>query len=96
MKINLTAIITAQPGKAALLKPLLLDLVANSTKEEACIKYELQQSNDDENIFIFHEIWKDQAGLDLHDKQPYLVAFGQQAGEILSGPVVIYKTQIIS
>lgn len=96
MNINLTAIIKSRQGKAETLEVLLHDLVSNSRKEEACIKYELHQSTEDENLFIFHEIWKDQQGLDQHDQQPHLIAFGKAAADLLAGPVVIYKTKVIS
>ena len=96
MNINLTAVIKSKPAKAETLKVLLLNLVANSRKEEACLKYELQQSSEDENIFIFHEIWRDQQGLDLHEQQEHFLAFGKAATELLADSPVLYKTQVIS
>lgn len=96
MNINLTVIIRSKPAHTAPLEVLLQNLVANSTKEEACIQYELHHSTEDENIFILHEIWKDQQGLDLHNQEPHLIAFGKAVAELVEGPVTIYKTKIIS
>jgi quinol monooxygenase YgiN len=95
MYIYLTAVIKSTSGNVAVLKSLLLDLVNHSTKEEACLQYELHQSEEDQNIFIFHETWRDQAGLDLHNQQPYIKALSDN-GTIIDGPVIIYKTQKIS
>ena len=96
MNINLTVLIKSKPTHSATLAVLLHNLVANSTKEEACIQYELHQSTEDEDIFILHEIWKDQQGLDLHNQEPHLIAFGKAAAGLLDSPATIYKTKIIS
>lgn len=90
MSIYLTAIIKAKPGNAELMKTILLELVGHSSKEEACLQYELYQ---EENTFIFHERWKDEAGLDLHNQQPHLKAFISKTADIIDGTPVIYQTQ---
>jgi len=95
MSIYLTAIIKSTVGNSALLKAYLLELVQHSTRENACLLYDLQQSSEDENLFIFHEEWASQGDLDFHNEQPYIKAFGEKSVSILDGGVVIYKTQKI-
>jgi len=92
MKVYLTALIKAQPGTAEEMKSYLLDLVAASTQEEACLQYELHYAAD-ENQFIFHETWASQPGLDEHNQQPHIKKFIEVAGPIMDGPVIIYKTE---
>ena len=96
MKVYLTAILKSKPGSVEALKPLLFNLVAQSTQEEACLQYELYQSAEDENMFIFHETWFDQAGLDVHNSGEGINTFVTAAGPILDGPIIIYKTNKIS
>ena len=91
MSIYLTAIVKSKKETTAALRTMLLDMVANSRKEEACIQYDLHESPVD-NTFIFQEEWKDQAGLDLHDQQSYILAFVAQADTLTEG-IVIYKTE---
>jgi quinol monooxygenase YgiN len=93
MNIYLTAIVKSISGKAEVLREILQQMVVDSRKEEACLQYDLLQSAEDENIFIFHEIWEDQAGLDHHNNQPYLVKFQKEAPLILDGTVIIYKAK---
>ena len=83
MKVYLTAILKAVPSHREEVLALLLEMVEASRKEAACIQYDLHQVNDDENQFIFYEIWKDQAGLDAHNDQSYIVELGKVAGEKL-------------
>jgi len=91
MSIYLTAIVKSKKETTAALRTMLLDMVANSRKEEACIQYDLHESAVD-NTFIFQEEWKDQAGLDLHNKQPYILDFVAQADK-LTDNIIIYKTE---
>ncbi|MFD2582715.1 putative quinol monooxygenase [Pedobacter vanadiisoli] len=91
MSIYLTAIVKSKHDTTAALRTMLLDMVANSRKEEACIQYDLHESAGD-HTFIFQEEWKDQVGLDLHNKQPYILAFVAQADK-LTEDIIIYKTE---
>lgn len=75
-----------------LLKALLLDLVQNSRKETACIQYDLQQSIEEPNTFIFHEIWENQIGLDNHNQQSYIQSFFKNSELLLKEIPVLYKT----
>jgi len=91
MSIYLTAIVKSKKEKTAELRHILLDMVSNSRKEDACIQYDLQESSS-ENTFIFHEEWVNQDGLDAHNQQSYIQAFVKKSAE-LTDAVVIYKTE---
>ena len=95
MKVYLTAIIKAKPDQADVLKNVLQEMVIDSRKEQACLQYDLHQSLEDKNIFIFNEIWANQEGLDLHNNQPYLKAFQTESKAIID-EVIIYKSNKIS
>jgi quinol monooxygenase YgiN len=95
MQINITAIITALPEKTAEIKELLLELVAGSTKEEACIQYDLHQVAESPNVFIFHEIWQDAESLELHTKTPHFLKFVNDSASLLAVPLTVYKTNKI-
>ena len=91
MSIYLTAIVKGKQETTAALRTMLLDMGVNSRKEEACIQYDLHESAVDDT-FVFQEEWKDQAGLDLHDQQPYILGFVAQV-DVLTDGIVIYKTE---
>ncbi|MCF2447730.1 antibiotic biosynthesis monooxygenase [Dyadobacter sp. CY345] len=95
MSIYLTAFVKSKPGKSEDLKVQLLNLVANSTKEAACIQYDLHQSNEEPDVFIFHEEWESQAGLDVHNASPYISDFITLAPDLIEGNISIYKTSKI-
>ena len=95
MEINLTVILKSKSEYREELKSVLENLVENSRKEEACLQYDLHQNIEDPNIFIFHEVWKNKEGLDLHNKQSYLVKFSQTAESLLQEKIIIYLTSRI-
>ncbi|WP_448634089.1 putative quinol monooxygenase [Pedobacter panaciterrae] len=69
MSIYLTAISRAKPQHIEQFKALLLALVVESRKEEACIQYDLHQSSDDPALFIFHEEWASKEASNCITKQ---------------------------
>lgn len=93
MSIYLTAIIKSKPGQAEVLKKHLLELVSHSTQEAACLQYDLHQVGANPDMYIFHEEWSDEAGLELHNSQPHIQEFINTTNDLRDGDIIIYKTQ---
>lgn len=92
MAINLTVILKSNPESIEAMKTLLLDLVQKSTKEAACVQYDLHQSLEDPEVFIFHEVWESEAGLKLHNEQLYLISFFENVKTVLQEVPIVYRT----
>ncbi|HEY0297668.1 MAG TPA: putative quinol monooxygenase [Arachidicoccus sp.] len=95
MKIYLTAIIKTKPEHRASVLSLLNNMVEQTRKEKACQLYNLHNGIEDENLFIFYEIWENQEGLEQHNQQPYLLEFGKIVEEKLQHAPAIYKTTLL-
>ena len=95
MKIYLTAIIKAKAESRDEVLSVLQNMVEQTRKEEACELYTLHQGIDDKNLFTFYEIWKSKEGLDAHNQQPYIKAFGQLAAEKLQEPPIVLLTTLL-
>lgn len=87
--ISITAIIKSKKETLETVQEMVYSLVANTRKEAACIRYDLHCT---ENVFIIWEEWTDQAGLDIHNSQPYLIDFIAKSEDLLAAPVQVYKT----
>ncbi len=96
MKIHLTAIIKAKEEHQTEVLEVLQNMVKETRKEEACELYTLHQGIEDQNEFVFYEIWKSKEGLDLHNQQPYIQAFGTLVDEKLQETPQIYITNLLS
>ena len=96
MSIFLTALVKSKPGKAEEMKAVLQQLVIDSRKETACLQYDLHQSVSDAELFIFHEEWVSESGLQLHNTQPHISGFVQASKDIIYGGVTLHKTEKVS
>lgn len=95
MKIHLTAIIKTKDEYRDDVISILQNMVEQTRKEEACELYNLHQGLDDKNLFTFYEIWKSKEGLEAHNHQPYLKAFGDIVGRKLQEAPTILLTTLI-
>lgn len=95
MKIYLTAVIKAKDEHREEVKAVLQNMVEQTRKEDACELYNLHEGTEDKNLFVFYEIWKSKEGLDLHNQQPYIKAFGALVDEKLQEKPAILLTSLI-
>ena len=65
------ATLKANPGKEAELAELLISFVALSSDVEGTLTYTLLQSKKDPTEFIFYEVYKDKAAMELHASTPH-------------------------
>tara|TARA_R110000868_G_C10678092_1_gene747263 strand:- start:332 stop:622 length:291 start_codon:yes stop_codon:yes gene_type:complete len=92
MKINLTVLLKSKAENIEELKSILKELVTQSTKEVACLQYDLHQSKKDPSVFIFHEIWEDQDGLDIHNNQSCIIGFFALSKTLLQDTPIVHST----
>ncbi|MGG7664592.1 putative quinol monooxygenase [Dyadobacter sp. BHUBP1] len=92
MAIYLTAVIESQTAHRDEVRAALLNMVTESRKEPACLQYDLYQDENNPNVFVFQEIWESREGLDAHNAQPYIQAFGALLEKLETNPQ-IYLTQ---
>ena len=79
----------AKPGQQKQAREMLEKLVAPSRAEHGCINYDLHQSMDDPDLFVFHENWTTLAALEAHARSEHSVRFRKKCGEVLAeGPIV--------
>ncbi len=74
-EITIFCPIYAAPGKKDALREALKSLAAKTQKENGNICYRPHEATTEENKFMIYEQWRDQAALDHHMQQDYLVEF---------------------
>ncbi|WP_316778694.1 putative quinol monooxygenase [Pedobacter antarcticus] len=74
---------------------ILNDLIDSTRKEEGCIKYNVHQSEDDSNVFTFHETWKNKDGFNFHMRQPYVTDFLELVKDKLVNPLLLVKGHVL-
>ena len=88
MPIYLTAVIKSKTAHGDEVRATLLRMVTESRKEPACLQYDLYQDDNDPNVFVFQEVWESREGLDAHNEQPYIQAFGASLDKLETNPEI--------
>ncbi|QWU13605.1 Quinol monooxygenase YgiN [Paenibacillus sophorae] len=81
--ISITAILQAKPGKEQLLHQELVKVVTPSRSEEGCIKYVLHQSIENNAVFVFYEIWKDEESINFHIETDHYKQFRRNIEDLI-------------
>lgn len=64
------------------IKPVMLANAAESVKEENVYQFDVVQRQDDDHAFIFYEVYKDKASLDIHRETDHFKAFFAKVTEL--------------
>lgn len=65
----------------------LLKQVADASRKEGAVRYEVLQRTTEPNQFVILEIWKDKAALDAHAGAPHAGQFREQVAPLLLAPI---------
>ena len=74
---NLVLVVTVkvQPEFVAKLKPAMLENAAQSVQEEDCYQFDVIVSQDDENTFMFYEVYRNEQALADHRQTPHFLNY---------------------
>ena len=87
--ISVIATIKAREGREQEVREELTKLLTPTRREPGCVVYDLYQSSDMKDLFMFYECWEGKQDLDEHLQKPYVKAFIQKAEKLLAEPVDI-------
>ena len=70
--------------------------VENSRAEDGSVIYNLHQAIDNPSVFVFYEVWKDKAALDIHFDKSYSKEFFEKMNEFaVETPQLTITKQIV-
>src|SRR4051794_40098781 len=90
--VAVVARLRAAAGKGDALAALLTEQVGGVRKEEpGCLAYRLHRATGDADLFLFYELYADDAAFEAHRKAPHLAAYRQrrEAGGLVDGAVEV-------
>jgi quinol monooxygenase YgiN len=77
--LTVVATIRAAPNKGDQLAELLTEQAAVVRKAEpGCLVYRVHRSTDDPEMFLFYEMYVDDAAFELHRKAPHLAKYRER------------------
>ncbi len=96
MSIHVSTIIKGKKGHADTLKPFLFHLVNDSRIEKACLRFDLYQSLNNENVFIIQEEWLEHSWYDFHIQQQHVNDFVRASEDFLENEMEFYLYEKIA
>ena len=93
---NIVLVVTVKvnPEYAQRLKPAMLENAAKSAQEEQCFQFDVIASQDDENTFVFYEVYRDEQALADHRQTPHFKKYWnllQELGDNVQRTAQLYN-----
>lgn len=79
--LKIVARIQAVPGQADALEEDMKILVAQTRREEGCLRYDLNRGTEQPDIFVFVEEWQSKPLWEAHMNGEAIRAFNQRIGD---------------
>ena len=67
------------------LEAIEADALGSERDEPGCLRFNVLQDEQDENVYYFYEVYEDQAALDAHRTMPHYAVW-RAAADTLDGP----------
>jgi quinol monooxygenase YgiN len=85
MSITVVAKLKAKQGSEQQLEEAFRTMISKVRAEQGTQAYILHRSVKDPTVFVFYEVYQDQAALDAHGKTPHMAELGKSIGGLLDG-----------
>ena len=67
------------------LKAIEVDALGSERDEPGCYRFNVLQDQEDQNVYYFYEVYRDEAALEEHRKAPHYAVW-RAAADTLDGP----------
>src|SRR2546428_12661932 len=72
-------------GRERFLKAIEVDALGSERDEPGCLRFNVLQDAQDQNVYYFYEVYKDEAALEAHRKAPHYEIW-RGVADTLDGP----------
>ena len=75
-----------KPGMAGEVRAAIAEVASSTRAEEGCLHYEVLASLRDQDLFVIHSRWRDEAAFDNHASLPHTLAFIDRVSAAIDHP----------
>ena len=96
--IVLVVTVKVKPEYAERLKAAMLENAAASAQEEGCHQFDVIVAQDDENTFMFYEVYRDEQALADHRQTPHFLKYWnvlQELGENVERTAQLFRNNFV-
>ena len=76
------------------LQAIEVDALGSERDEAGCLRFNVLQDGQDENVYYFYEVYRDQAALEAHRAMPHYAVW-RDAVDALDGPTEAIRCQTV-
>ena len=76
------------------LKAIEVDALGSERDEPGCMRFNVLQDNDDQNVYYFYEVYRDEAALEAHRAAPHYAVW-RAAADTLDGAPQATRTHTV-
>lgn len=76
------------------LQAIEVDALGSERDEAGCLRFNVLQDGQDENVYYFYEVYRDQAALEAHRAMPHYAVW-RAAADTLAGPPEAIRCQTV-
>jgi autoinducer 2-degrading protein len=95
MLANLIKVRIKPEKRQRFLEAIEVDALGSERDEPGCLRFHVLQSDEDENVYYFYEVYKDDAALESHRQMPHYAVWRSAAAEALDGPTEATRTHTV-
>lgn len=77
------------------LKAVEVDALGSERDEPGCLRFNVLQTEEDENVYYFYELYKDEAALEAHRAAPHYAVWREAAAVALDGPAEVTRATTV-
>ena len=81
-------------GRERFLQGIEIDALGSEQNEPGCMRFNVLQDGEDENVYYFYEVYEHEAALEAHRQQPHYAAWAAVA-DTLEGEIEITRTATV-
>ena len=79
-------------GRERFLKAIEVDALGSERDEPGCLRFNVLQDAQDQNVYYFYEAYRDEAALEAHRAAPHYAVW-RAAADTLDGPPELTRVQ---
>src|SRR5438132_14267938 len=94
MLVSLVKVRVKPEGRKRFLEAIEEDAVGSERDEPGCLRFNVLHDAQDENLYYFYEVYKDQAALDAHRTMPHYAVW-RSAADTLDGAIEVTRCETV-
>src|SRR5262245_19259679 len=92
MLVNIVKVRIRPEQRQRFLEAIEVDAIGSNQDEPGCMRFDVLQDVNDENLYYFYEVYEDQAAIEHHRTMPHYAVWRAVVPDAVDGAVEVVNT----